>query len=310
MAFPPYGVSVPTLNPWQLSFGGLVMGNGTPYLFSKITGLDMGTIRAGDVPRPRSHGELAGLDFAGGKDIILDGDASSDGTSLQHALMAVAGPMAPQGGTEQPLWIQIANLPLLASMVRPRQNPTTIDFPFAAGLANKVLHFHSTDHRLYAAPQQSSVGLGTPLGGLRFPVTFPATFGGGTVAGIITANNAGNVDMNPVLVITGPCTNPSVVNATTGWSLSFSNPFSGGFTLNSGDTLTVDLDLHTVTYVANGTTVGQSRTNWLVPGSIWPNPITPIYGLAVGSNTIQFTSSDSGAVAGTLAVQWASAYLI
>jgi hypothetical protein len=72
------------------------------------------------------------------------------------------------------------------------------------GLASKVMHFHSTDYRLHAAPQEGTCGLGTPLGRLTFPVTFRATFGGGTVAGVIYATNAGNIDMNPVLVITGP----------------------------------------------------------------------------------------------------------
>lgn len=311
MSFPPYGVTVPSLSNLQLSYGGVVMGASSPYLITEVDGLDLPTIRSADTARSRDHGELVGIDLASGRDITITAQIKTDGTSLQSAMSALASAMLPGAATESPLWIQQPNRPLLAAMCRVRKRTSPMEMGYAvSSIAQLTALLHSTDYRLYAAPQQSVVGLGTPLGGLTFPVTFPATFGGGTVAGIITANNAGNVESRPLLIITGPCTNPTVMNATTGWSLSFSNADSGGLTLNAGDTLTIDTDLRTITYVASGTTAGTPRANWLVPGSIWPNPITPILGLAVGNNIIEFTSSDATAVAGTLTLQWASAYLI
>lgn len=284
------------------------MGAGTPYTFSKLEGLDLPGPRNSDSIRPRSHGELSGLDVMSGRDIILTGFGQTDGTSLQHALKTLGGVMAPQQ-SEQPLWLQIPNLPLLCSMARPRQNAGAYNIANGLNLINKILSFHATDPRLYAAAQTATVGLGTPLGGLRFPVTFPASFGGGTVAGVITANNAGNFESRPILIITGPCTNPMVANATTGWSLSFSNPFQTSFTVLAGDTLVVDLDLGSVQYFSAGVGVGANRKAWLVAGSVWPDLVAGINGLAPGNNTIQFTSTDASTVAGTLTCQWASAYM-
>jgi hypothetical protein len=310
MAFPPYGVTVPSLSNWQGSFGGLLIGEDTPYGIYKVEGwADTPVIKSGDMDRSRDQGELGGLDFMGGRDIIITGDAVSDGTSLQHALEAVGGLMGAQPA-EQPLWLQLPNLPLLASMVRPRKNPTPIDIAYGSGLASKILGFHGGDPRLYAAPESAVATVPTPIAGVHFNISFPLAFGGGSSVSTLTLTNAGNWETRPVLVLTGPMTNPTIENATTGWSLSFVNPTETGYTLNAGDTLTIDTDLRTVVYVADGTSVGSPRVSWLVPGSIWPNPIAGIAGLAPGSNTIQFTTEDSGAVAGTLDVQFASAYLL
>jgi hypothetical protein len=308
--FPAITTTVPTLSNWQLSLGGLTMGLGTPYGFSTLEGIADGpTIRNGDVDRPRDQGQYLGLDFAAGRDIILTGDANTDGTSLQHALEVLGTSMFAQV-TEMPLWFQLPNLPLLCSMVRPRKNTTPIDFGYSFGLAKKILGFHSTDPRLYAAPSAGSVGVPKPLGGLTFNASFPLAFGGGSVAGILNVTNTGNVECRPILVFTGPMTNPTVTNETTGWSLSFSNPSQSGYTLNAGDVMTVDTDLRSITYVAAGTAAGTSHANWLVAGSTWPSVLGGLPGLAPGANLVEFNTQDTSTVAGTLGVQFSSAYIL
>lgn len=302
--------SAPSLETWQMRFNGLTTGPGTPYGLKSSDFATLPNVRSGDSARSRAHGELAGLDLLSGRDIVLAGNVQADSTSVMHAVGALAAAFAPALPIG-PLWVDLPTLGTLGTMcrVRKRNIPLDLDF-YAAGVGRVSMLLHSTDPRLYGAPQSASCGLGTPLGGLTFPVTFPASFGGGSVAGVINADNAGGSDMLPILIITGPCTNPTVENATTGWSLSFSNPLGSGYTLNAGDTLTVDTDLQTITYLPSGTTTGQSRANWLVAGSTWPNPIAPVYGLAVGNNVLQFTSSDATTVAGTLTAQWANAYLL
>ena len=310
MAFPAFGTTVPSLADYQLEFNELTMGFNTPYTAMKIDGFDAPVIRSGDQAQPRSWGEFQGFDLFGGRDIILTGDAVSDGTSLQSALISLGQATLPAISTEDPLWVQLPNLPLLCSMVKVRKRQIPLDIPWSAGLASVALSMHSTDPRLYTAPSELSVGLPTPAGGLTFPVTFPVTFGGGGTFGTILAFNSGNVEMRPTFTITGPCTNPAVQNSSTGWALGFANPTGTGLTLNAGDTLEVDTDLRTVLYTPAGSTISATRRNWLIPGSTWPSFVQGIEGLAPGSNLIEFSSGDATAVAGQLTFDWASAYIL
>ena len=309
MAFPT--TTAPTLANWELQYNGLNIGATTTYDVTQIDGLDLPTIRNGDVVRPRDHGELIGLDFMGGRDVTLTADFVSDGTSLQHAAEALASAFAVGLNVEQPLWIQIPNLPCLAMMARTRKRTVPIDLGYSvSALATTSILMHSTDPRLYTTPTTATVGLPAPLGGLTFNATPNFTFGGGGTYGSISATNSGNVEMRPTFTITGPVTAPVVQNVTTGWILTFTNPSGVGYTLNAGDTLTVDTDLRTVLYTASGSTSPQPRRNWLTAGSIWPDPVRGIAGLAPGGNGIEFSSADSSAVSGTLSLSWASAYLI
>ena len=311
MAFPPYGTTAPTLSDYQASFAGLKLGgSSSPYSIMALEGLDLPTVLNGDLARPREFGDFIGLDVLAGRDIVITGDVVSDGTSLAHALEVLAQATITTGNTETPLWLQLPGLPLLSTLCRPRKRTSPITVAWSGGLAPLALGFHSTDPRLYGVAQQVSGGLGAHGSGLHFPATFPASFGGGSSATVLTITNAGNVEMRPVLVLTGPMTNPVVQNATTGWAISISNPTQTGYTLNAGDTLVIDTDTHAVTYTASGTTIGSSRRNWVVAGSTWPNYVNGVAGLAPGSNTVQFTSGDAGAVGGTLAIQYAPAYII
>lgn len=306
MAFPSPALSPPTLQNYQFSYNGVTFGAGTAYSLQSVDGLDIAPIRTGDVGRPREQGELIGLDLLGGRDITIQLWVKTDGTSLQHGLNALAGALAVSGETEAPLWFQLPNQPLMAVMCRPRKYVVKIDSIYgAASIAMPSIMFHAVDPRVYAAPSlQPSVSLPTPAGGMTFNATFPLSFGGGSAAGVLTIVHTGNSEMRPILVITGPCTNPSVTNSsiTGNPKLTFSNPSQVSTTLAAGDTLTVDLDLHTIVYTASGTTAGASRRAWLVAGSVWWN-------LLVGTNTLQFTSTDAGAVAGSLAAWWAPAYI-
>lgn len=312
MAFPT--TTGPSLLPWQMSYGGLAIGLGTAYGFYKADGLDRPQVRSGDTARPRDWGELKGLDLYSGRDVTLTMDIVPVGSgTLLQATQALDSAFAIGGATELPLWIQGASTsPIVASMCRFRKGSRTLDQPYGLGeIARSIYAFHATDPRIYGAKQSQTIGLNAPGGGLTFPITFPLTFGTSSGATNIIANNAGNVEMRPVLTITGPCTNPVVGNATTGWLLGFSNPAQTGHTLNTGDLLVIDTDLCSIMYYPNGSSVGSPRRNWLEAGSVWPNQGSypnPILGLAPGNNTINFESADASAVAGTLTVAYASAW--
>lgn len=143
--------------------------------------------------------------------------------------------------------------------------------------------------------------------GLTFPATFPVTFGVVPPSGV-TVNNAGNSPVSPILVITGPVTNPAAQNATATGSpyVTFANPDQTSYTILSGDQLVVDLGAHTALYYTGGVSSGSrpaSRLGWLVAGSTW-------WQLQPGDNLVQFRSGDASPPSGTLEVQWASAYML
>ena len=297
MAFPT--TAAPSLANWQVSYQGVTMGPGTAYGLTTITGFGLPNLNSGDISRPRDEGELIGLDFYAGRDVTISGDITTDGTSLAHAIQALAtatNRLTTTAGTEYPLWINYPGIGTIASMVRLRQRDLPIDIQHVAGLSTMALQFHSTDPRWYATPTTLTTGLSTPGTGLGFNATFNVSFGGGGVGGFVTATNAGNYETRPIFTITGPCTNPSITNATSGGSLSFN------LSMATGDTLVIDTDLRSALYTTSGSTVASSRLSALNTGSTWFN-------LSPGTTTIQFQTQDSSAVAATLQTQFASAYI-
>jgi len=303
MSFPSPSLAPPALSPWQMSYRGLVFGGivpGAAYQFQTMT-VDMPDVATGDVQRALDQGEFMGLDVLPGADITVVQGVISDGVSLDHAAQALGGVMGPGGATETPLWFQTP-AGCFARMVRPRKHncPLDINRVFAgAAIATSLLH--STDPRWYAAPSQSQT-VGVPFtagGGLVFPVTFPASFGAGAVGGLLNVVNSGPFEMRPVLVIAGPCTNPQIANL----SIAGSPTIGVNITLNAGDTLVIDMDFRSIVYTTAGSTIGQGRRNDLMTSSTWWN--LP----AQSSSVIEFNTSDSAAVAGTLTVNSASAYL-
>ena len=310
MTFPDPSLTPPTLAPWQFSFGGYVFGDTCVFDPDVITGLgSMPAVVGTNLPRPREHGEFAGVKVMGGRDLLFSGDIVANDVGILSTLMALATVTVPVQA-EAPLWFNLPGYGNLAVLCRPEKRDIPMDLAYSLGVARASVQWHATDPRVYSPGITASVGLPAPLGGMTFPMTFPLTFGGGGSFGAITAVNAGDIEMRPTFTITGPCTNPVVQNTTTGWYLAFSNPAQTGYTLNPGDTLAVDTDLRTVVYTSSGSSTGAARRNWLVPGAIWPDEVGGIGGIAPGSNSIEFSSGDSSSVSALLTLNWASAYLI
>jgi hypothetical protein len=309
MSFPSPSITPPVLADFQISYNGLKMGAGTAYAILGIEGLDLPTVRTGDIARPRTVGEFAGLDLLGGRDITLTLDSASDGVSLQSALtkMAAATVPPPDGQTETPLWVKLPDLPQLVSMCRVRKRAIPIDLAWTTGSFAKsvIVGLHATDPRIYGPSAVSSVALPAFSGGLTFPVTFNVTFGAASPYGSMQVTNSGNINCLPVITITGPVTTPTVTNATTGESLTFYNPLQGaGYTLNAGDTLTIDTDSHEVMFTASGSAVASSRRGWLVSGSQW-------FDLPPGLSFIDFSSQDPSlpSPAPTCSIAYAPAFV-
>jgi hypothetical protein len=194
MAFPSPALEPPTLESFQYQYNSLKFGAGTAYGVLFAEGLDLAEIRSGDVNWPRDHGQAKGLDLYGGRDIIFDLWMKTDGTSLQHAQLALAAATVVRPDEELPLWFQLPNLPLLCIMCRPRKRPMKVESDYAAAQIGKPeLHLRATDPRIYTAGVETEI-----------KPNHPATSK--------TLNNTGNTEMRPILVFTGPLARPTATN--------------------------------------------------------------------------------------------------
>src|ERR1035437_1492153 len=300
MPFPPASTVVPALTPLQCSFNGLTMGPNTAYGLTKIEGLDRPAVRSGNTARPRTRGESIGLDLLSGRDITLTMDIMTDGTSFAHAIGALRNATAPAGTTEVPFFINLAGI-TYAVMCRAVKRAIPIDINYVLGGLAKdaAVMWHATDGYIYLAPTgQSSAGIATPAGGMRFNITFNLSFGGAVSANSVTCMNSGDTESYPILTVTGPCITPSMTLG----SMPGNPTLTFGLSMNAGDQLVIDTDLGSVVYYSAGSLIGSTRLNTLMPGASWfslpPNQ----------ASIIQFSSADTTPGAASLNVQYASSY--
>jgi hypothetical protein len=307
LSIPP-SVVTPTLAPWQWSWLGYTFGaDPDAFHLSKIEGLDIQSVRTGDSGRSRDAGRWMGLDLLDGRDITLTGDVLIRTLAQWQALAQV---LVPGGVVESPLYVNLPQWGTFAMMARVRKHTMPLDIQAAFGmLAGLVVQFSCSDPRLYLAPiMTQSVGLPAPALGMGFPLSFPFTYAAPTTPNVLTATNTGNMDVRPLVTITGPCTSPTIYNDAAPGDpyLTFAMP------LYNGDRLVVDFDARSATYYTAGTSQGSSVMATLTPGSSW-FAILPAYGdvtVPNGINYLRFTSQDSAQVAGTMVVQWAPAWLL
>jgi tail protein len=95
--------------------------------------------------------------------------------------------------------------------------------------------------------------------GVSFPLTLPFSFPATTAAGATTLTNLGAAPSHFVARMYGPCTDPSLINESTGEEITF----GGGLVLASGDYVEVSTRDRTATLTLNGTASAVDRLNSL-----------------------------------------------
>lgn len=74
------------LDDYQISFGGLTIGDGTDFDLNEVTGIESFDVRDSDVPFPNQWGSIAGVDEVNGRKISIDVEiAAGDDASLAQA---------------------------------------------------------------------------------------------------------------------------------------------------------------------------------------------------------------------------------
>lgn len=311
MAFVPIAVSWPTLTSFQAQYQGtaaspVVFGPSTIFNFQPkgLAGLALPATRNSDSDRPIARGQFKGLDLFSGRDITLTFDTGPPAGSYAtlaaatSALRAITN-TADNGDVEYPFFVQFPNSPLVGIMTRVRNRDIPVDLTYSLGnmAQNCVVLMHATDPFFYSQTQSNTIGLPTPGTGASFPWSYPLSFGSGGGSSVLSLTNAGDVECYPILTITGPCTYPTISNN----SIAGTPTIQFGVTMATGDQLVIDTDLKTATYFSAGSALGQSAMATIQQGWTW-------WSMPSGTNAIQFASKDSTSVAGTLNVQWASAW--
>lgn len=221
-------------------------------------------------PRPTAHGVVDDTQWTEGKLIQLAGEITSD-VSLEDCISefrVVTKPMLQtlENGPALLKWAEgVAGLSLqakvrLASPVEPVYGAVGAILTYDAA-------FLAEDPRAYSQTEQTvaSAALSAASGGAIFPLKFPVKFtpsGGGTA----TVSNAGNRTTPPKFRVYGLCTDPQILNVTTGERIALTK---GGVTVNTGDYLEVDVAERTVKL--NGVTnranfVDSANTQWFELG--------------------------------------------
>jgi len=271
--------------------GSLDIGAGTDYPWAEFpAGFGTPSVRTQDVARPDRDGVFPGLDLLDARLLVFDvhilGDSETDGEDKLNVLKAFFS----RSDDNVELVVNITGTVEYALVGRPRGVDVVLDKKLRSGVYRARCSFVATDPRLYVSDNTVTViAVATGEGvGLEFDATPDFSFGGTITEGTAVLVNSGLYPTPFRVEFAGPLTNPRIINADTGYELSFSGE------LLTGETLLVDTDTRTV--LLNGT---ASRYSWLSTQSRW-------FDLPPGNTTLQFIAV---AGTGTATITYRSAYV-
>ncbi|MFI5545852.1 phage distal tail protein [Streptomyces sp. NPDC051815] len=224
--------------------GGVAIGVGTPVVIATIEGLGRPEVRTGDVDPPHSDGVWLGADYYTGRTVRISAGIRTPGD--QAAALDVLAELQrvhndPRlrltGGTTTDLRLKLPgrDVRVLKGRLR-RLDPDLSSLVY--GWIPIDVEFFAADPYFYSDEQQQTT---LPLnmisdGGFTAPIVPPVTVNPGPDAnrrpGWITVDGA--EPAWPVLRITGPCVNPSIIHVQSGRSLRLNT------TIDAGDWIEID----------------------------------------------------------------------
>ena len=289
------------LDDWQHELGGVLIGAGTDIQVRAIEGLGQPPVRSSDVEPPSEDGLWLGRDYYGGRTIRIDAAIrviANPATVLDRLAALQDTPDTPAvrgaGGTTMDLRLKFPGRP--ARTVRGRLRKLEPDLTQVIhGYSPCDIEFQAQDHLYYDdAPGTTSIPLGElSTGGLTFPLAFPMVIEGDPAAegrpGFLEVD--GTAPTWPVLRVTGPCANPTIVHVASGRSLTIT------VTLAAGEWVEVDTRPGWRTVLRNnGGSVPLSLKSRIDQFVLQP-----------GLNELHWTATDP-TLTSTLAVTWWPAY--
>lgn len=293
------------LADWQYDIGGVLIGAGTPVQVIETTGLGRPPVRDNDVDQPSMDGAFAGPDYWAARQVQFDAAIRIPGNpdachDMVAALQAATDTAAVRlvGGQGLTMRIKRPGRPVKQLTVRARK----LDPEYKQVIHGYVpldIEFLAHDPTFYADEDSTTeIPLGWLTGGgFAAPVVAPIYVQDGTVAadrpGWVT--NAGDTDAWPVIRITGPCSDITIIHAASGRQLALPS-----LTLAAGRWVEIDTrpGYRTVTWDNGG-----NASAYLAPSSR-----IDLFSLPPGTSEMRWTAFDSTNSA-RLRLTWRDAYI-
>lgn len=269
-----------TLANYQFQFGSYIFGGANSVTqIDEVDGLEsLPEIRNQDDNRGYNDGMFTGRDFLGGRQIIITMKTfGGNGNSAQQNFRLLQDAMLPQQQGTTPLYFQLSatdGLKVINARVRARQ--TLIDPDYTYGYIRSQYTLFAPDPRYYSSPSVTTSLLPSVALGRTYNRTYDLVYGGGSAGATIV--NDGTVTTYPIISISGPITDPTIANQSTGQYITVNT------VLSVTDVLIIDLYEKTITLN------GSAARNLLAGNSQW-------FGCDPGNTVISFTGS--GTIIGT-----------
>jgi hypothetical protein len=262
---------------YSFQFGSFVFGGaGSVYQITSVDGLEsLPDIRNQDDNRGYNDGMFTGRDFLGGRTLTFEIMTFAGGGNSAHTnFNLLQSALVPQSSGTQTLSFQMSpsDSPYQFS-ARVRGRLTTVDPEYTYGFIRSQYTFFCPDPRYYSDTATTASLTPTPALGRTYDRTYNLVYGGGSIATSTTITNIGNWITYPVITITGPVTNPTIGNITTGQYMAVN------YNVTNTDTLVIDLDNKLITL--NGT----SARNLVAGNSQW-------FGAPPGVSNFTFTGTN------------------
>jgi hypothetical protein len=262
------------LNNYQFSFGSFVFGGtGSPFQVYEIDGLEgLPDISSQDDNRGFNDGMYSGRDFLRGRTITMTIlTFAGNGNSAQQNFNLLQGALIPQQTDVTPLnfLMSVTDVEMTIG-ARVRSRRTTVDPDYTFGFIRSQYTFFCPDPRYYNATTTTVSLIPVQALGRTYDRIYDLTYGGG--ASGASVNNNGTTTTYPTITITGPISNPTISNNTTGQFVTVNT------TLGVSDSLVINLYEKTITLN------GSYARNLLNNNSQW-------FGCAPGTTIISFTGS-------------------
>lgn len=290
---------------WQYDLGGVLIGAGTPVNIIGTSGLGRPPVRDNDVDRPSMDGQFAGPDYWAGRQVQFDAAIKIPGNAAacQDMIAAIqaatdAAAVRLVGGQGLSLRIKRPGRPVKRLIGRMRKMDPD-DKDIIHGYVPLDIEFLAHDPTFYADAETSTeLPLGWLTGGgFAAPVVAPIYVQDGTVAadrpGWVTNN--GDADAWPIIRITGPCSNVSIIHVPTGRVLALPT-----LTLAAGRWVEID------------TRPGYCTVTWDNGGNastyLSPSSRIDLFSLTPGQQEMRWTAFDATNSA-RLRLTWRDAYI-
>lgn len=227
----------------QLEYNDYLLGDDVVTFLEGIDGWeDLPAIDSSNTLRPSSHGAWVGKKLLGQRILTWTGRFAPEKENWEDEISRLRTAFSPALGTEE-LTIVVRSrneTKMVFGTVVKRQIP--MDYAYSYYGARLSIQFECSDPRRYSLGEHS-VFISMPdlvTDGLDYPLDYPLDYGMEATPSQLIVFNDGDAPTPVILNFTGPVTNPTLVNQTTGQRLGFN------ITLTGDEVLTVNTRLGTV----------------------------------------------------------------